>query len=203
MMAGPDHLGPAEQDLARLAASVGISDSYLVDLVELADRELAVPVGLLLNGMIAMGVLTTPRAMAEELDAARSRLAALVAGQSPEGVAPEVFQEQLREFGSAGITSWERYEQLVEELEEQVRPFLEDGELDFDRTPADIARRLIQIRTRRFLTLRDVQVFAPGQAGIMRLKVMRVMLDHVAAWWIIEVDEDGQATFQLFQTEGQ
>jgi hypothetical protein len=34
----------------------------------------------------------------------------------------------------------------------------------------------------------------------MRLKVLRVNLDHVAAWWVIQLDEQGSASFSLSAT---
>jgi hypothetical protein len=190
---------PESRDLATVAANAQ-GDAWLLHLLDLADQGFAVSVGLFLNGMVVMGALTTTDAMAKQIDAYRSRIAEL-SPNPPEGTASDEWQETLREFSRAAAGQFEIFEEERESREAAMKQYIADEGYQWDVAPAELSRRFIRETVRLFLTLRDVQITAPGVPGITRLEVLRVTISQISAWWLIQVDEHGKATIPLWSTE--
>jgi hypothetical protein len=199
-----DPLTPHEQDIAELAAARTAQDGYLMQLIGLADDGVSTYIGMIVNGIIVFGVLSSTDKIAKPVDEHRSWLAGASrkAEMPPEGVTAEEFENSLRTFSSAATTAYEAHRAETDEIADEAEPYLtEDGHLDFKAAPARVARRVIGLWYRHSITLAEAQVFAPGQAGLMKLPVMRIALDQVSAWWVIPLDSEGRANFTLFSTE--
>jgi hypothetical protein len=197
----PEQLSPRDLDLALIAAQQGYQDLHLLDLIELADADMGLALGMLINGMIAVGTLAPPEAIAIEIDAERKRLAESFGPDSrPDDLSEEEWQQRLEEFSTVASDGVQKANKEKAQLEEQLRDAAGGGELEFQSLPEDLARRTISLEARGFLTLKNVQIIAPGQPGMMRLPVLRVTVSHVNAWWPIRLDKDGKASFQLFTT---
>jgi hypothetical protein len=195
-------LNPSEIDLARLAAQHGHQDGYLLDLIRLADGNLSLPVGLLLNGMVLVGSLAPPEEMAKEIDAERSRLAQQFRKVArPEGFSEEDWEKALDQFEAATSNALRRFREQEEKFEDELDEIAEGRELEIEALPATLARRMIDIQAREFLTLKNVQIAAPAQMGLMRLDVLRVAVSRIDAWWPVRLDEEGKATFKVFSPE--
>lgn len=195
---GDERLSAPERDLALLAGQHGGQDAFLIEVIELADRGLTTSVGLLVNGMVVVGVLTPAKTLAQEIDGERARMVrtAREAGP-PEGLSEEQFRERLSSFETASTEAVEAAQREREELEDELAATEADTDEDL---PAELERRVLKLQPRPFLTLRDVQVVAPGQTGVIRLEALRVAVAQVGAWWPIRLDAEGQAHFQLFRS---
>jgi hypothetical protein len=199
-----DPLTPHEKDIAELAAARTAQDGYLGQLIVLADQGVSTYIGMIVSGIIVFGTLSSADKIAKPVDDHRSWLAeaSRKGGMLPEGVTAEEFENSLQSFSTAATTAYEAHRAEMDEIADEAEPYLtEDGELDFKTAPARVARRVVRLRYRHSITLVEVQVFAPGQAGLMKLPVMRVVLDQVSAWWVIPLDSEGHASFPLFSTE--
>jgi hypothetical protein len=199
-----DHLTPAEHDLAQLAAFMGYGDSFLEDLVHRAELGVGTPVGLLVNGMILMGALAPMSAIAAQVDLQAARIAEKARKEPPpEDRDPAEWEAALIAFETDATTRTKAFEAALASLEKEADEYVDDDGFDLDKAPAELSRSLIQMRTRRYLTLRDVRIVAPGQRGMMRLEAVRIPVQHVAGWWLIPVDDQGNASLTLFDDEGQ
>jgi hypothetical protein len=199
-----DPLSQNEQDIAELAAARTGFDGYLAQLIVLADEGVPTYIGMIVNGIIVFGTLSSADKIAKSIDEHLSWLAdaSRKGGMPPEEVSAEEFESSLQSFSSGATTAYEAHRAETDEVADEARPYSnEDGNLDFRTAPARVARRVVRLWYRHSITLTEVQVFAPGQAGLMRLPVMRVTLDQVSAWWIVPLDSEGQASFKLFSTE--
>jgi hypothetical protein len=196
-----DPLTPGELDLAALGA-YAVQDGFLLDLIMLADEGISTSVGLLVNGMIVMGAISSPNLAAGEVDAERRRIAGM--SRQPDGMDDDEWAETQETFATVNTTAFRRTEAARARLE---------GELSVDSrlgdTPIDpasmrpaLARQMVAHRARPFLTLREVQVVAPGARGIANIAVMRVAVAQIGAWWVIRHDESGRASFPLFEEPG-
>lgn len=199
----PDEpLSPADHDLAQIAAASNAHDAYLLDLVELADNNLSTSVGLLVDGVFITGTLTSAKAIAEDVDQAHTWLANQSRRHAdPKELEDDELQKSLNEFSTSALKAYEHYEQAIVKIHEEAKPYLSDDGFAFDKAPAAISRSLIKVHQRAAITLRDAQIVAPGQAGIAQLPVLRVAVAHIAAWWVIQLDPEGHASFQLFRVE--
>ena len=98
-----DPLTPGELDLAALGA-YAVQDGFLLDLIMLADEGISTSVGLLINGMIVLGAISSPSLAAGEVDAERRRIAAV--SRQPEGMSDEEWaaaQETFRDGQRDGL----------------------------------------------------------------------------------------------------
>jgi hypothetical protein len=194
-----DPITRAEEDLARLAETLGHPDPFLSDLVELADRGISTAVGLFANGMIFLGLLAPSRAMAAEVDAHRRRWAEAARQQGlPEDADPEAYERSLKEFETAATDAVERTGALKEALDDEAAKYATEEGFDYEHAPASLSRRVLRLRTSRYITLQEAQVAAPGQEGLTRLPVVRVSVQHVVGWWLIQTDETGAGSFELW-----
>jgi hypothetical protein len=194
-----DFFGP-EWDLANLAAHAPHADGFLTDLVELADSGIGTVVGLLVNGMVVVGTITSPEIFAEELDRERRRLAESMKSSRPEGTSADEWAEGLERFATTNA----RLLAEIEKDRDRVANEVEDDEnapWDYSSPPRGLARESLELNVRHFLTLRDPQIVAPGQPGSIKPKALRVALNRVVAWWPIPLDKDGRARFQLFTVD--
>lgn len=152
-------LSPADSDLARIAASADTHDWYLLNLVELADRNLSTSVGLLVDGVFITGILTSAKAVAEEVDTARTWLADQTRKYAdPEELGTDDLEGRLNEFSTAASRAFADHEQTISKLDEEATPFLSDEGFDFDKAPAVLSRRIIDAGRRsssRFETFRS------------------------------------------------
>ncbi|MGI8801338.1 MAG: hypothetical protein ACR2KV_04075 [Solirubrobacteraceae bacterium] len=193
-----DPLDPADRDLAAVG-SYAVQDAFLLDLILLADSGISTSVGLLINGMIVLGAVSSPALAAGEVDAERRRIASMSA--QPEGMSDQEWEAAQERFAGANRRALERTDRERTALERDVE-FYSGGEpVDESAAPAGLTRRVIGQRARPFLTLCDVQVVAPGTPGVARVAVLRVAVDEIAGWWVIRHDETGRASFPLFQVE--
>jgi len=195
-------LTPADYDLARIAAAADArDDGYLSSLVELADHDVSTSVGLLVNGVFVTGILASAKMIADEVDKART----WIADQSRQHTDPQEMtaelEEGLKAFSTAASDAYAQGREAITKARESAEPYMDDEGFAFQKAPAAISRRLVNANRRAFITLRDVQIVAPGQVGIARLQVLRVALAHIAAWWLIQLDADGHASFQLFSVD--
>jgi hypothetical protein len=195
-------LSPNELDIARLAAQHGHQDGYLLDLIQLADRDLRLVVGLLLNGMIVVGSLSRSEEMAEAVDALRAYLADRFGrDHKPEDQTAEEWENTLSEFSSRASEFVRRIRVEEEELDTRLAESAGGEKVDLEGLPAHLGRKLIDLEARTFLTLKNVQIAAPAQAGVMKIPLLRVAVRQINAWWPIPLDEEGKASFNLFSTE--
>lgn len=194
---------PADFDLARIAAATSTrNDRYLFELIELADNDLSTAVGLLVNGVFITGILASAKAMADEVDQARTWLADLSRRlKDPKEPATDELEKGIEEFSTTASKAFARHQEAITKVHEETEPYIDDEGFSFERAPAALSRRLIKISQRAFITLKDVQIVAPGQIGMAQLPVLRVALAHIGAWWIIQLDADGRASFQLFRVD--
>lgn len=198
----PAHrLAPTEVDLALLAAQRGRQDQFLLDLIELADARMHFAVGLLLNGMVVVGAIVPAEEIAKEIDGERARIAGSISDDArPDDVSPDQWKNQLEFFSTATSEGVSNTKREGDELDQELAEAAEDGMVGFDELPAEIARKAIYHQARPYLTLKQVQIASAGQAGTMRLDVLRVSVPHISAWWPVRLDEDGSARFNLFTT---
>jgi hypothetical protein len=193
-----DPLTPGELDLAALGA-YAVQDGFLLDLIMLADEGISTSVGLLINGMIVLGAISSPSLAAGEVDAERRRIAGM--SRRPEGMSDDEWAEAQEEFATANTTAFQRTEAERARLEREVaiEAELADQPINPAGVRPQLARDMIAYRARPFLTLREVQIVAPGNRGIANLAVVRVTVAQISAWWVIRHDEAGRASFPLFE----
>ncbi len=103
--------------------------------------------------------------------------------------------EQLATLSTAKVGAFERWR---EKTREDAAAYLNDDGFDFDKAPAELARRMIVHDSRHYLTVVGAQILAPGQPAATRVPVMRVAIAEVSGWWIVPVDENGNASVQLW-----
>lgn len=193
-----DPLGPADHNLAALG-SYAVQDGFLLDLIMLADSGISTSVGLLINGMIVLGAVSSPGLAAGEVDAERRRIAGM--SEQPEEMSDDDWVEAKDRFAAANLRALERTEIDRARLERDVELYSAGEPVDETVAPAELTRRLIGHRARPFVTLCDVQIVAPGNPGIARVAVLRIAVAQINAWWVIRHDETGRASFPLFQVE--
>jgi hypothetical protein len=193
----PDEpLSQAERDIAAVAAALPAGDPLLVDLANFADVGAPAAVALLLNGMIVFGALSSIRPMAEEVDAhfAKVSEAGLAAMESPS----EEERRNLGQLATLSTSKVELFDRWREQTKADAEPYLGDDGFAFDKAPAELSRRMILLETKHYLTLTDVQILAPGQPAATHVPVMRVAVADVTGWWIVPVDENDNASLQLW-----
>jgi hypothetical protein len=195
-----DPLTPGELDLAALGA-YAVQDGFLLDLIALADEGISTSVGLLLNGMIVLGAISSPRLAAGEVDAERRRIAGM--SRRPDGMSDDDWAATQERFATANTTAFERTEAERERLEREVAEAARraDGPVNPSGVGGKLARDMIAYGARPFLTLREVQIVAPGNPGIANIAVLRVAVGQIGAWWVIRHDDAGRASFPLFEVE--
>jgi hypothetical protein len=185
----------AEWDLAQIAANTTQGDAFLIDLIRLAENGIGTVIGVLANGMVMAGVVSTGQAIAIELD---GQMRTLVGNASrPEDVSAESWQEHQRYWATRNADIYTEIEEKRKRLEETL-----DGrdwpKPNHAEPPGGIERERLENTVRTTLTLVNVQVSAPGQIGVLKTDVMRIAVSQIAGWWPIPVDSEGNASFRWF-----
>lgn len=190
-------LNANEINLASLA-NRNTNDGFLADLAHLARKGGGVGVALLVNGMIVAGELAPRNAIADELDAeVQSHLAR---AERPDDTDEAEWAHGVERAGSRFSTALRAQEEEEESLDAEVAQ--RGGPLDLNEVPAGVGRRAMAAEVVSHVTLRDAKIVsAAGHRGVTRVGVMRVALHHVAGWWLLRTDENGNSSFEFWTVE--
>lgn len=192
---------PADVDLVRLRA-VSEPDAYLQDLVELADQGITALIGVLINGMVAVGTLVGSEKIAEAVDDVRVAVAEIARGVDlPEGLSQEDYGASLDALGTRMKTAHKKIEARRRATFEEAVGYVDDDRFDERQAPADLTRRMFLASTRAHLTLIQPKIYAPGQNGLMSIPILRVPMSQISGWWPIPVDENGTAQVTFFEQQ--
>jgi hypothetical protein len=194
-------LSTAELDLARVAVRLA-PDEFLLDLLELADHReggMGFGVGLLVNGMIVMGQLTSREEIAKHSDDEYRTLIERV--PKPENVSTEEWSKIRERFSTMASTAVVQLRDEHSKLDEDLRQQVGEDDWDIRSVPGSLARRLVSASARSHLTLLGARIFAPGQAGVTQVPVMRVQLSQIAGWWLLRTNEAGDSKFALWEKD--
>ncbi|HXD53552.1 MAG TPA: hypothetical protein VN618_02240 [Solirubrobacteraceae bacterium] len=193
-------LTPSERDLAEIAAGLAAYDGYLSQMLDLADDGLPASIAMVVDGLVVVGALTRGADMAAAVDKHRAWLAGIARkGVVPEGLSAEEYAAQLVAFSGLATSSFETQVKTRDQTYDEAEEYLTAENLfDWEKAPGSLSRRMIAAMHRQSLTVRDVQVFAPGQQGVMRVPVMRIKIGSISAWWIVEFDDTGSGQVPLF-----
>lgn len=168
------------------------------DLIEFADAGVGLPIALLINGMIVMGALAQSEVIAEHLDQNRRRITDGL--KRPDGISADDWKKKLEALGTQSMRGVQTHRDEEAALETKIEDF-ESKTDETEQLPEDLERGLINQEHWPNLTLKDVQINAPGQVGITRVPVMRVNVGLIAAWWAPQIDENGNARLTLFESD--
>ncbi|MBJ7472636.1 MAG: hypothetical protein JHD16_15115 [Solirubrobacteraceae bacterium] len=194
-MAEEAPLPPVERDTLDLSLR-STPDPFLGDLMELAQHGTELAVGLLVNGMVVIGRLDRPEAIAQELSTMRRRL--IDRSPQPEGHSDEQWAAVREGFTNAPLSYVAERQQAEAAIHEQLAEHAVEGVVNMDELPATLARQAREIATRSHITLTDARIAAPGQDGMTALPVMRVAVKHVTSWWFAMPDEEGRSNIELW-----
>jgi hypothetical protein len=165
-------LAPRDRDLASLAARMR-GDTTLTVLAGMAGA-IHYPVGLLVNGMTVYGRLVAEKEFAQALDAFNSQVIGL-ADDSP----------------MVGL--WTRAAEKDQKEEEELQSRTED--VPRSQWSEDDERKVIAQR-QTVLNIAEAQILQPGSTSPTTVPILRVGIEHVAAWWLLPVNDDGKVSFQ-------
>lgn len=187
----------AELDLAIIARRGGV-DPFLHELAKRAHLGQGAAVGLLVNGMIVVGGLEQPERMAQEVDAEWSTV--MARSSKPDEMSDDewaAIDERVATQATKAVNA-ERVErdQFAEESEHR-----EDGLIDPTAVPGHLGRTAVAMETYPHLTLRDANIYAPGQVGVTQVEVLRIPVDRINGWWLLRTDEQGKSAMNLWQTD--
>lgn len=171
-------------------------DPFLGDLVELAQHGSELAVGLLVNGMIVIGRLDRPEAIASALSTMRRRL--IDSSPKPEGQSDEQWAAVREGFANAPMQYVAERQQAEAAVHQELADRAVDGVVNMDELPATLGRQAREIATRTHITLTDARIAAPGQEGMTALPVFRVAVQHITGWWFAMPDEDGASSIELW-----
>ncbi len=194
-MADEAPLPPVERDTLDLSLRT-TPDPFLGDLVELAQHGTELAVGLLVNGMVVIGRLDRPEAIAESLSTMRQRL--IARSPQPEGHSDEQWAAVREGFANAPLAYVAERQQAEAAVHQELAERAVDGVVNMDELPATLARQAREIGTRAHITLTDARIAAPGQDGMTALPVMRVAVQHITSWWFAMPDEEGRSNIELW-----
>jgi hypothetical protein len=177
---GQEPISRRDRDLAELAAESGPDD--MLSILAAIAPDAGYMLGLFANGMTIYGRIVGPREMAALLDAENERMAARWSAAGHEGW--DEAAERIR-----GL--WTK---TIETEEAQSRKYAEHTSGDPFEVPEEVGRKLIRDR-QRSLTLADAHVFPPASPRFS-VPLLRVRLAMVAGWWLVPIDEQGNASFE-------
>ncbi|MEN0014248.1 MAG: hypothetical protein AAGC46_12845 [Solirubrobacteraceae bacterium] len=188
-------LSPTERDQLDVALR-STPDPFLGDLLDLAQHGTELAVGLLVNGMIVIGRLDRQDAIAGAMSTMRHRL--IERSPKPDDQSDEQWEQVKQGFASAPLQYQGELYQREANLNEQLAAYVDEGIVDMETVPADLARTARELSTRSHITLSDARIAAPGQDGMTALPVMRVAVAHVTGWWFAMPEEDGTSNIELW-----
>jgi hypothetical protein len=166
----------SERQLVQLATSQA-DDIYLATLIGRAQMGQPTPIALLTNGMIVIGVLTSSREMAAQLDAEAIRVFEQV--DRPDDI-PEEKWEKAREVSTDEFTGdWDKFRQSEDEFWDRLPD-------DDEPISAEDEEQLLAYQRKPFITIKDARIVAPGQLGATRVAVLRIPVRAVNGWWVPE-----------------
>jgi hypothetical protein len=187
-----------EEELSQIAAQHE-TDPLLSSLLSLSEAGGGV-IGVLINGMVVVGALTSTKAMAEALDKQRGKVMDLVKKAGVE--LPEDWDELAEQARTLALRRYEERQALRDDASKRMDSYLnEDGVVDARIAPQDLMRIIIRQNFHGYFNLTQASIVAPGQRGVIRVPVLRVNVAQVAAWWIPDIDDDGRASIALFHEE--
>lgn len=188
-----DHLTPADRD-AIVAAAQGGTDRFLRDLLLLADSGIALSVGLLLNGMVVFGALGRLEEAAADLSAARGTAFANIS--KPDEMSDDEWEETRRNFLAVPHMRVEKFREAITAIEAEKAEHGEDKHVT--ELPAALGRRVVEASIRKHITLVNANIMAAGVTGPTNVPMMRVAVEHIAAWWPLHFDENGVSTTRMW-----
>lgn len=183
-----------EWDLARVGLAAQGGDGFLNDLMELAENGIGTIIGVLINGMVAVGSIGDAGVVADALDEQRRMLASRM--DPPEDQSQDEWSKAVELFVTAN-------RRLVEEDRQERQELRESAEVhwDFSHPVRGRTRSALEREVRFTLTLVEPQIVAPGEGGAIRPAFLRVPLAQIVAWWVVPTDESGKASFRIFETQ--
>lgn len=175
-------LSHSDRDLARIAARTR-RDPALGTLAALADTSSGYMVGLLVNGMTVYGRIESPREFYALLDVENAAIVERGRAANPESWSEDV----VAEFIGMWVRRYDEHAAKHRALVER------NANVDFEEMSDEDMRSTIADDPAT-ITLAEVNVFAPAAARL-QVPVMRVSVLHIAAWWPVPRDADGNARF--------
>jgi hypothetical protein len=194
-MAEDAPLPSTERDTLDMALRTA-PDPFLGDLLDLAQHGTELAVGLLVNGMIVIGRLDRPDAMAGALSTMRRRL--IDRSPQPEGHSDEQWAAVREGFSNAPLQFIAERQAAEQGVVDALQERAVDGVVDMDALPLGLARQAREVGTKSHITLSDARIAAPGQDGMTALPVMRVAVQHVTGWWFAMPNDDGTSNIELW-----
>lgn len=189
--------GP-ERDALRVA-SRDVPDGFLMSLLAMARQGLKEQVGLLVNGMIVVGDLSSPEALAELLHMRRAAQSSRA--ERPEGLSDDEWDELLAQWISEPSRAVAQQRVQEELLERDLRPYAIDGPPDRHTLPGELERQLESLRTYSHITLTNATLTAPGLSNTTTVPVMRIAVRQISGWWVAPLNEDGSSSIRLWAGE--
>lgn len=168
-------LTAADRDLASIAADSRL-DPYLQQLASVTDDGVGLPVTLVTSGAVIVGRLASERAMAEILDELHEQIVA--AGErSSRAETWAGVREKI--VGAAVRSADERAEKRKQYYDRATA--IED--FDVSKVPEELGRATIREFSNAIITIADASVWPSGGQTMLKVKVLRVQVAQIAAWW--------------------
>lgn len=188
----------SERDLLRQAVR-DAPDEFLMSLLGMARQRLREHVGLLVNGMIVIGELNEPEALAALLRVRRG--AQIERAERPEGLSDEEWDAMSQDWITEPTRMVEDQRAREESLDEAIEPYTVDGPPRSRDLPGELERQLEALRTYSHITLTDATITAPGVPATTSVPVMRIAVRQVSGWWLAPLNEDGSSSINLWDGE--
>lgn len=188
----------SERDVLRQAAR-DAPDEFLMSLLGMARQRLREHVGLLVNGMIVIGELNEPEALAALLRVRRG--AQIERAERPEGLDDDEWAEMAQDWITEPTRMVEDQRAREESLDEAIEPYAIDGPPRSRDLPGELERQLEAMRTYSHITLTDATITAPGVPATTSVPVMRIAVRQVSGWWLAPLNEDGSSSINLWDGE--
>ncbi len=188
----------SERDLLRQAVR-DAPDEFLMSLLGMARQRLREHVGLLVNGMIVIGELNEPEALAALLRVRRG--AQIERAERPEGLSDDEWDAMAQEWINEPTRMVEDQRAREESLDEAIEPYTIDGPPRSRDLPGELERQLEAMRTYSHITLTDATITAPGVPATTSVPVMRIAVRQVSGWWLAPLNEDGSSSINLWDGE--
>ncbi|MDO9354727.1 MAG: hypothetical protein Q7T55_13600 [Solirubrobacteraceae bacterium] len=174
-------------------------DEFLMSLLGMARQRLREHVGLLVNGMIVIGELNEPEALAALLRVRRG--AQIERAERPEGLSDDEWEVMAQDWISEPTRMVEDQRVREEALEEAMEPYGSDSLPRSRELPGELERQLESMRTYSHITLTDATITAPGVPATTSVPVMRIAVRQVSGWWLAPLNEDGSSSINLWDGE--
>lgn len=189
--------GP-ERDALRVA-SRDTPDRFLMSLIAMARQGLREQVAFLVNGMIIVGELGEPEALADLMRVRRG--SQTDRAQRPDGISDEEWTDMLDAWVDEPSQMVAEQREREAALEEAIAPYAADGPPRSRELPSELERRLESLGTFSHVTLTNATITAPGVPVTTPVSVMRIAVRQIAGWWIAPLNEDGSSSIHLWDGE--